>query len=115
MLFRSLKVRFEFDYDNDSGQVKVTGDGVNTLAELEAKVKDGARYANYLAGSKATGGGAAGGQGSGVPAGRSLTNTLAQNSRPLKKLMLPNMTDCAPNIMEHEVTPDGYYSSFRHH
>ncbi len=44
-----LKVRFEFDYDNDSGQVKVTGDGVNSLAELEAKVKDGARYANYLA------------------------------------------------------------------
>ena len=65
-----LKVRFEFDYDNDSGQVKVTGDGVNSLAELEAKVKDGARYANYLAGSKATGGGAAGGQGSGVPAGK---------------------------------------------
>jgi len=79
-----LKVRFEFDYDNDSGQVKVTGDGVNSLAELEAKVKDGERYANYLAGSKATGGGAAGGQGSGVPAGKKFNEYTGAELKAIK-------------------------------
>ena len=80
-----LKVRFEFDYDNDSGQVKVTGDGVNSLAELEAKVKEGARYANYLAGSKASGGGAAGGKGSGDPAGKKFNEYSGAELKAIKE------------------------------
>ena len=61
-----LKVRFEFDYDNESGQVKVAGDGVNSLEDLEKTIKESARYATYLAGSKATGGGATGSKGPGA-------------------------------------------------
>ena len=80
-----LKVRFEFDYDNESGQVKVTGDGVNSLAELEAKVKEGARYANYLAGSKASGGGAAGGKGSGDPAGKKFNEYSGAELKAIKE------------------------------
>ena len=80
-----LKVRFEFDYDNESGKVKVTGDGVNSLDELEAKVKEGARYANYLAGSKASGGGAAGGKGSGDPSGKKFNEYSGAELKAIKE------------------------------
>lgn len=61
-----VKARFKFDYDIESGAVKVEGDGVQSIEELEKAIKESGRYDRYLAGSGATGGGAAGGQGAGV-------------------------------------------------
>lgn len=55
-----VKARFEFDYDIDEAALKVSGDGVKTMQELESAIKDSERYASYLAGSGATGGGATG-------------------------------------------------------
>lgn len=61
-----VKARFEFDYDIDEGVIKVNGDGVSTIAELEKAIKESGRYNAYLAGSGATGGGATGGTTSGA-------------------------------------------------
>lgn len=61
-----LKSRFEFDYDHESGKVTVSGDNVASLDDLRKLVKDGDRYAAYVAGSQASGGGAAGSKGTGV-------------------------------------------------
>lgn len=60
-----LKTRFEFDYDNEAGQVTVKGDGISTLADLEKAVQECGRYDSYLAGSQASGGGSPGSQGGG--------------------------------------------------
>lgn len=61
-----LKARFEFDYDNETGQVKVAGDGITSLEELKKAITESGRYDAYLAGSKASGGGAPGSQGAGA-------------------------------------------------
>jgi hypothetical protein len=61
-----LKVRFEFDYDHETKAVKVSGDSVSSIEELEQKLKSDARYARYLAGSKASGGGSTGSTGAGA-------------------------------------------------
>lgn len=61
-----LKARYSFDYDHETKAVKVSGAGINSLEELESQIKDGERYARYLAGSKATGAGAAGSAGAGA-------------------------------------------------
>lgn len=55
-----LRTRFEFDYDAESGAIKVSGDGVTTLDGLKKTVLESGRYDRFLAGSKASGGSAAG-------------------------------------------------------
>ena len=55
-----IKSRFEFDYDIDSQQIKVSGDNVTNMQELERAIKESGRYDAYLAGSGATGGGSTG-------------------------------------------------------
>lgn len=61
-----LSSRYEFDYDIDSAQIKVSGDGVASIDELKNVIKTSGRYDSYLAGSGASGGGATGGKGTGV-------------------------------------------------
>lgn len=61
-----IKTRFDLDYDSETGQVTVTGDGVTSLQELEKQVSESGRYDAYLAGSKASGGDAPGSQGGGA-------------------------------------------------
>lgn len=56
-----VKSRYKFDYDIDAGAVKVEGEGVKSVKELEKAIKESGRYDAYLAGSSATGGGATGG------------------------------------------------------
>jgi hypothetical protein len=60
-----IKTRFEFDYDNETGKVKVAGDGITTLDELKKAITESGRYDAYLAGSQASGGGSPGSQGGG--------------------------------------------------
>ena len=55
-----VKARYEFDYDIEEAQIKISGDGVSTVAELEQAIKDSGRYDAYLAGSGAAGGGSTG-------------------------------------------------------
>ncbi len=71
-----LKTRFEFDYDNESGQVTVAGDGITSLDQLKKTVQESGRYDAYLAGSQASGGGSPGSQGGG-PATKSLKDMNA--------------------------------------
>lgn len=65
-LRKLLKADYEFDFDFDSQQYKVTGEGVTSLEDLKRVLTEGSEYKRYLAGSGATGGGAAGGHASGV-------------------------------------------------
>lgn len=60
-----LRTRFDFDYDNESGQVTVSGEGITSLDQLKKTVQEGGRYDAYLAGSQASGGGSPGSQGGG--------------------------------------------------
>lgn len=60
-----LKTRFEFDFDSDSGQVTVSGDGVTSMEQLKKAVQESGRYDAYLAGNPASGGGSPGSQGGG--------------------------------------------------
>jgi len=62
-----IKSRYEFDYDHETGQINVAGDGVDSLEGLQKQIKDSGRYDAYLAGSAASGGGATGGNGAGAP------------------------------------------------
>ncbi|MBR9878676.1 MAG: hypothetical protein GYB17_04080 [Gammaproteobacteria bacterium] len=68
-----LKTRFEFDYDNESGKVTVSGDGITSLEQLEKTIQESGRYDAYLAGSQASGGGSPGSQGGGT-AGKKLSD-----------------------------------------
>ncbi|USZ48126.1 hypothetical protein [Halomonas sp. DN3] len=68
-----LKTRFEFDYDNESGKVTVSGDGITSLEQLEKTIQESGRYDAYLAGSQASGGGSPGSQGGGA-AGKKLSD-----------------------------------------
>jgi len=68
-----LKTRFEFDYDNESGKVTVSGDGITSLEQLEKTIQESGRYDAYLAGNQASGGGSPGSQGGG-PAGKKLSD-----------------------------------------
>lgn len=61
-----LRTRFEFDFNNESGAVTVSGDGVATLDELRNVIKTSGRYDRYLAGSRASGGSAVGSNSSGA-------------------------------------------------
>lgn len=65
-LRKLLKADYEFDFDFDSQQYKVTGEGVTSLEDLKRVLTEGSEYKRYLAGSGATGGGAAGGYASGA-------------------------------------------------
>ena len=60
-----IKSRFTFDFNMETQQVTVSGAGVATIADLEKAITTSGRYDQYLAGTKATGGGAAGSQGGG--------------------------------------------------
>ncbi len=68
-----LKTRFEFDYDNESGKVTVSGDGITSLEQLEKTIQESGRYDAYLAGNQASGGGSPGSQGGGT-AGKKLSD-----------------------------------------
>ena len=61
-----VKSRYRFDYDMETGAVKVDGEGVKSVEDLEKAIRSSGRYDAYLAGSKATGGGATGGSGAGA-------------------------------------------------
>lgn len=61
-----VKSRFQLDYDLEENTVKVSGDNVKTLQDLERTIKESGRYDAYLAGSGANGGGAAGRNASGA-------------------------------------------------
>lgn len=65
-LRKLLKADYEFDFDFDSQQYKVTGEGVTSLEDLKRVLIEGSEYKRYLAGSGATGGGATGGHTSGA-------------------------------------------------
>ncbi|MFG6139502.1 hypothetical protein [Halomonas sp. B23F22_10] len=67
-----LKTRFEFDYDSETGQVTVAGDGVTSLDQLKKTIQESGRYDAYLAGNPASGGGSPGSQGGG-PAHKKLS------------------------------------------
>lgn len=62
-----LKSRFEFDYDNETGKVTVSGDGITSMEQLEKSVAESGRYDAYLAGNQASGGGSPGNNGAGAP------------------------------------------------
>ena len=65
-LRKLLKADYEFDFDFDSQQYKVTGEGVTSPEDLKRVLSESGEYKRYLAGSGASGGGAAGGTASGV-------------------------------------------------
>lgn len=62
-----LKSSYEFDYDFESGEFKVTGDSVASADDLKRIVSGSPDFAYLLAGSGASGGGSAGSNGAGVP------------------------------------------------
>lgn len=60
-----IKARYEFDLDTESGQVKVSGDNVTSIDSLKETIKTSERYAAYVLGSQASGGGSPGSKGPG--------------------------------------------------
>lgn len=60
-----IKARYEFDLDTESGQVKVSGDNVTSIDSLKETIKTSERYAAYVLGSQASGGGSPGSKGTG--------------------------------------------------
>lgn len=65
-LRKLLKVDFDIDYDTESGDYKVLGEGVASVDDLKRAITEGNDYKFYLAGSGATGTGATGSKGAGV-------------------------------------------------
>ena len=55
-----INARFQFDNDNETGAVKVSGDNVDSIEKLKTVISESGRYDSYLAGSKASGGGSNG-------------------------------------------------------
>jgi hypothetical protein len=55
-----VAMRFNIDFDNEEQKIKVSGDGVTDMDALKKKIKESGRYDAYLAGTKASGGGATG-------------------------------------------------------
>lgn len=80
-----LKSRFEFDYDTESGQVNVSGDGIASLQDLEKTVLESGRYDAYLAGSQASGGGSPGSQGGGPVTGKKFEQMTGAELSALRK------------------------------
>lgn len=68
-----LKSRYNFDYDSETGQVTVAGDGVASLDDLQAAIKTSGRYDSFIAGSNANGGGSSSNGGSGGTTGKSIS------------------------------------------
>lgn len=62
-----LKSSYEFDVDIEQGAFKVTGDSVTNADDLKRFVSESPDYSYLLSGSGASGGGAAGSKGTGVP------------------------------------------------
>ena len=65
-LKKLLKADYEFDFDLDKGEFKVSGNGVVNSDDLKRIVNESEEFRSFLAGSAASGGGAAGSKGSGV-------------------------------------------------
>lgn len=80
-LRKLLKSDYEFDFDIDKSQFKVTGEGVTSVDDLKRILREGDEYKRYLAGSGATGGGATGGRSSGAGAGKWADYTPEQLSK----------------------------------
>ncbi len=57
-----ISLRYQVEYDHETKQVNAGG---KTLADLKAEISKDDRYAAYLAGSKASGGGSTGSTGAG--------------------------------------------------
>lgn len=55
-----IAVRYQIDFDNEKGSLIVIGDGVTDIESLKKSIKESGRYDAYLAGTKASGGGATG-------------------------------------------------------
>jgi hypothetical protein len=55
-----IAVRYQIDFDNEKGNLIVMGDGVTDIESLKKSIKESGRYDAYLAGTKASGGGATG-------------------------------------------------------
>jgi len=51
-----VKSRFSIDYDLDSHELKVSGNGASSLDELKKTIKESGRYDAFLAGTGSTGG-----------------------------------------------------------
>ena len=65
-LRKLIRSDYEFDFDLDKGEFKVTGDGVTSAEDLKKVLSESGEYKRYLAGSGANGGGATGGKPSGA-------------------------------------------------
>jgi hypothetical protein len=59
-----LKTRMKFDYDIESREFTVNGEGVSSISDLEKVITSG-RYDAYLKSSGSSGGGSQGGKGAG--------------------------------------------------
>ena len=51
-----VKSRFSIDYDTNTHELKVSGNGASSLDELKKTIKESGRYDAYLAGTGSTGG-----------------------------------------------------------
>ena len=51
-----VKSRFSIDYDTNTHELKVSGNGASSLEELKKTIKESGRYDAYLAGTGSTGG-----------------------------------------------------------
>jgi chromosome segregation ATPase len=58
--------RYSIDYDTDTHQLKVEGESVSSMKDLEKAITESGRYDRYLQGSQANGGGSAGSKATGV-------------------------------------------------
>ena len=65
-----IKSRFKLDFDVQSGEISVSGDGVKSIEELEKLISESERYAAYRPASGASGGGTSGSNGSGAAASK---------------------------------------------
>jgi len=83
-----VKSRFSIDYDLDSHELKVSGNGASSLDELKKTIKESGRYDAFLAGTGSTGGRSTGS-----------TSTGAAIVNPFKKETL-NLTEQARILKE---------------
>ena len=65
-LRKLIKSDYQFDVDLEKGEFTVKGNGVSNPDELKKILREGDEYQRYIAGSGATGGGAAGGKPTGI-------------------------------------------------
>jgi len=87
-LKKLLKADFDFDVDIEKGEFKVSGENVTDKDSLIKFVSESQDYHGFLAGSGSIGGGATGGQASGV--GRKALKDMSETERVQFKIEDPN-------------------------